>query len=53
MPVFVTVVTVGSELLSPGEEPDAIRIIDTASFSITSTLVPSTLDLQSHCRTTS
>ena len=42
---FFAVITVGSVLLSPGEEPDAIRIIDTGSFSITSTLVPSTLDL--------
>ncbi len=42
---FFTLLTVGSELLSPGEEPDAIRIIDTASFSILSTLVPSTLEL--------
>ncbi len=42
---FFTVLTVGSELLSPGEEPDALRLIDTASFSISSTLVPSTLEL--------
>ncbi len=42
---FFTLLTVGSELLKPGEEPDALRIIDTASFSISNTLVPSTLDL--------
>ena len=42
---FFTLLTVGSELLSPGEEPDAVRIIDTTSFSISGTLVPSTLDL--------
>ena len=39
---FLTLITVGSELLSPGEEPDAIRVIDTDSFSVSSTLVPST-----------
>ena len=42
---FFTLLTVGSELLNPGDEPDAIRVIDTASFSVSGTLVPSTLDL--------
>ncbi len=34
------VVTVGSTLLTPAEERDAITIVDTASFSVVTTIIP-------------
>jgi DNA-binding beta-propeller fold protein YncE len=34
------VVTVGSTLLTPAEERDAVTIVDTASFSVVTTIVP-------------
>ncbi len=36
------VVTVGSTLLTPAEERDAITIVDTASFSVATTIIPET-----------